>query len=47
MSVFSTPQAQMHPILFSLLHAGFLLAEATFLAYDICDVTVTGAVFAR
>jgi methyl-accepting chemotaxis protein len=33
MSVFSTPQAQMHPILFSLLHAAFLLLEATFLAY--------------
>ncbi|MGZ4507418.1 MAG: methyl-accepting chemotaxis protein [Blastococcus sp.] len=33
MSVFSTPQAQAHPILFSLLHAVFLLAEATFLAY--------------
>jgi methyl-accepting chemotaxis protein len=33
MSVFSTPQAQHHPILFALLHAVFLLAEATFLAY--------------
>ena len=33
MSVFSTPQAQAHPILFALLHAVFLLAEATFLAY--------------
>jgi hypothetical protein len=33
MSVFSTPQAQMHPVLFSLLHAVFLLLEATFLAY--------------
>jgi methyl-accepting chemotaxis protein len=33
MAVFSTPQAQAHPILFSLLHAAFLLAEATFLAY--------------
>jgi methyl-accepting chemotaxis protein len=33
MSVFSTPQAQAHPVLFSLLHAVFLLAEATFLAY--------------
>ena len=33
MSVFSTHQAQLHPILFALLHAVFLLAEATFLAY--------------
>ena len=33
MSVFSTHQAQMHPILFALLHAVFLLLEATFLAY--------------
>jgi methyl-accepting chemotaxis protein len=33
MSVFSTHQAQHHPILFALLHAVFLLAEATFLAY--------------
>jgi hypothetical protein len=33
MSVFSTPQAQQHPIEFSLLHAGFLVAEAVFLAY--------------
>jgi methyl-accepting chemotaxis protein len=32
-SVFSTHQAQQHPILFALLHAVFLLAEATFLAY--------------
>ncbi|WP_448624758.1 methyl-accepting chemotaxis protein [Geodermatophilus sp. URMC 64] len=32
-SVFSTHQAQEHPILFALLHAVFLLAEATFLAY--------------
>ena len=32
-SVFSTHQAQHHPILFALLHAVFLLAEATFLAY--------------
>jgi methyl-accepting chemotaxis protein len=32
-SVFSTPQAQAHPILFALLHAVFLLAEAFFLAY--------------
>ena len=31
--IFSTPQSITHPILFSLLHAGFLLAEATFLAY--------------
>jgi Methyl-accepting chemotaxis protein (MCP) signalling domain len=31
--VFSTPQAQQHPILFSLLHAVFMLAESTFLAY--------------
>lgn len=33
MSVFSTPQARAHPILFALLHAVFLLVEATFLAY--------------
>jgi len=32
-SVFSTHQAQHNPILFALLHAVFLLAEATFLAY--------------
>jgi len=32
-SVFSTHQAQMHPVLFALLHAVFLLAEAFFLAY--------------
>ncbi len=32
-SVFSTPQAQQHPIRFAALHAVFLLAEATFLAY--------------
>lgn len=32
-AVFSTPQAQAHPIEFSLMHAAFLLAEATFLAY--------------
>jgi methyl-accepting chemotaxis protein len=32
-SVFSTPQAREHPILFALLHAVFLLAEAFFLAY--------------
>jgi hypothetical protein len=31
--IFSTPESIAHPILFSLLHAGFLLAEATFLAY--------------
>jgi uncharacterized protein YoxC len=31
--VFSTHQAQHHPIAFALLHAVFLLAEATFLAY--------------
>jgi hypothetical protein len=33
MSVFSTPQAQHHSLLFAGLHAVFLLAEATFLAY--------------
>jgi hypothetical protein len=33
MGVFSTMQAQLHPILFSLLHAAFMLVEATFLAY--------------
>jgi methyl-accepting chemotaxis protein len=33
MSVFSTHQAQHHPLLFAGLHAVFLLAEATFLAY--------------
>jgi hypothetical protein len=33
MSVFSTPQAQQNPVLFAGLHAVFLLAEATFLAY--------------
>jgi methyl-accepting chemotaxis protein len=33
MMIFSTPQAMAQPILFSLLHAVFLLAEATFLAY--------------
>jgi methyl-accepting chemotaxis protein len=32
-SVFSTHEAQHNPILFALLHAVFLLAEATFLAY--------------
>src|SRR4051812_12522825 len=32
-SVFSTHQAQHHPILFAFLHAVFLLAEATFLAH--------------
>jgi hypothetical protein len=32
-SVFNTPQGREHPILFALLHAVFLLAEATFLAY--------------
>jgi methyl-accepting chemotaxis protein len=32
-SVFSTEQAHAHPLLFALLHAVFLLAEATFLAY--------------
>jgi hypothetical protein len=32
-SVFSTHQAQHNPIAFALLHAVFLLAEATFLAY--------------
>ena len=32
-SVFSTPEGQANPILFALLHAVFLLAEATFLAY--------------
>ena len=32
-SVFSTHEAQMHPVLFALLHAVFLLAEAFFLAY--------------
>jgi methyl-accepting chemotaxis protein len=32
-SVFSTEQAQANPIMFALLHAVFLLAEATFLAY--------------
>jgi hypothetical protein len=32
-SVFSTHQALEHPVWFSLLHAVFLLAEATFLAY--------------
>ena len=32
-SVFSDSQAQENPILFALLHAVFLLAEATFLAY--------------
>src|SRR4051794_4257148 len=32
-SVFSTHQAQMHPVLFALLRAVFLLAEAFFLAY--------------
>ena len=32
-SVFSTPQAQHHPIAFALLHAFFLLTEAVFLAY--------------
>jgi methyl-accepting chemotaxis protein len=32
-SVFSTSEAQQHPILFALLHAVFLLAEAFFLAY--------------
>ncbi|MCF6742747.1 hypothetical protein E9529_00370 [Blastococcus sp. KM273128] len=31
--VYSTPQALEHPLLFALLHAVFLLAEATFLAY--------------
>jgi methyl-accepting chemotaxis protein len=31
--IFSTPEAQAHPILFSVLHAVFLLVEATFLAY--------------
>jgi uncharacterized protein YoxC len=33
MSVFSTHEAQHNPIAFALLHAVFLLAEATFLAY--------------
>ena len=33
MSVFSTEEAQADPLLFALLHAVFLLAEATFLAY--------------
>jgi methyl-accepting chemotaxis protein len=33
MSVFSTHEAQTNPILFAVLHAVFLLAEATFLAY--------------
>jgi methyl-accepting chemotaxis protein len=33
MGVFSTDAARAHPILFSLLHAVFLLIEATFLAY--------------
>jgi methyl-accepting chemotaxis protein len=33
MGVFSTMQALMHPIWFSLLHAAFMLVEATFLAY--------------
>jgi methyl-accepting chemotaxis protein len=32
-SVFSTPEGQANPILFALLHAVFLLAEAVFLAY--------------
>ena len=32
-SVFSTHEAQANPLLFALLHAVFLLAEATFLAY--------------
>jgi uncharacterized protein YoxC len=32
-SVFSTHEAQHNPIMFALLHAVFLLAEATFLAY--------------
>jgi methyl-accepting chemotaxis protein len=32
-SVFSTHEAQHHPVAFALLHAVFLLAEATFLAY--------------
>jgi methyl-accepting chemotaxis protein len=32
-SVFSTHEAQHNPLLFALLHAVFLLAEATFLAY--------------
>jgi uncharacterized protein YoxC len=32
-SVFSTHEAQQNPLLFALLHAVFLLAEATFLAY--------------
>ena len=32
-SVFSTHEAQANPLLFAVLHAVFLLAEATFLAY--------------
>src|SRR4051794_39062515 len=31
--VFSSPESLAHPVLFSLLHAAFMLAEAAFLAY--------------